>query len=109
MPPVLVIGRPVCQLLRRPPKRCRGDGLHAGAPDGMRVECNYLCEPPLRVRLPRVVEKEGERERPELSEPDELNESKDAHPRSMLARRRASLFATGYQDTRHLLGRLDLT
>ncbi|KAL1519102.1 hypothetical protein AB1Y20_003367 [Prymnesium parvum] len=31
------------QFLQRAPSRCRGDGLHTGAPDRVRVECNYMC------------------------------------------------------------------
>ena len=31
------------EALRRPPKPCRGDGQHTGAPDGKHIECNYLC------------------------------------------------------------------
>ena len=56
-PPILYLRRCVPgdalatpQSVRRPPKRCRGDGMHTGAPDGMRVECNYLCEPALAKR-----------------------------------------------------------
>ena len=58
-PPILYLRRPVtadaraaADIIRKPPKRCKGDGLHMGAPDGMRIECNHLCEPPQYFRRP---------------------------------------------------------